>query len=360
MNVAKNTAVTAARASVARAADFEIEPVALFLIGGTANSNAVRRVGSESLKQGGWARFCAEDVEDAISRGFKRIWLKLPGGSERFEDLPDDHPANQMHLTAMAKAREAKLYWLSNGFAKEMKALRERLEAMGGELGLYMGAAQYDPALIRLTPAMEAPTYQEQIAIERPVIDYAAAAIAGELLSCSVMGIDSLHNLPSRLKVDANDPSNRIPLRAWPVRLAEKISHTLKRGGKNKNGRVYVETYPNKVDESWFCDPTANHGIYVPNRNQTVWQKQWPGWALPQDAMPIGLAGRPVIVEMDAPPGELIKTGCHDGLRAFEGCTWANKGQWLREWCIWVQSRGWAPTVNPWDVKELGWSRADF
>jgi len=333
-----------------------LSPVWMYLLGGSGTSNDDLHIDIASLKAGGQARFVERDLLPEIERsGALRVWLKLPGGCVRYPELTDHDDRNQMQFTAMATAQERGVSWAYEGFVKALTPVRDLLESRGGELGVYMGALKYDTRLKALLPPEPCEFYQDQIARENPAINMAVIHSQRELQAFSCMGIDSLHDLPTKLYRDMDVPHRMMPLKQWPVRIAEKISNTLKRGGRNRRGKVFREPWPNLSDFQAFC--AGDDGIYMSNNNRAFWAAEWPEWCLNPDVM----GERDVIIESDKPAGELAaRDGCQEGLKAFIGATWDNQKDWIREYAMWVRSRGWTITVSGWDMKRLGLRREDF
>lgn len=344
--------------------DIDLAPVALYIVGGSGTSNMTQNIELASLQAGGWPRFVEQDLLPEIERGgWKRVWLKLPSGTQRFSELPATADENQMQFTAMQTAFEQGKAWIYAGIVEALAPVRSLLESRGGELGVYMGALQCDIRLKKLRPALDAMFYQDQVARESPLINMAAIYAQRELHAFTCMGIDSVHNLPTRLFRDMDAPERMLPLKQWPVRVTDKISHTLKRGGRNKRGRCYVETWPNSADESWFIGDglrMPDHGVYVSNAQPVVWCRQWPkDWALSADI--VARAQRAVIVETAVHAGELAaRAECHEGLQPLAAATWKNQEKWIREYALWMRARNWAITVNPWDMRAIGVRNRDF
>jgi hypothetical protein len=316
------------------------------MVGNTSTDNSTRRVGVESLQRGGWAEFCRVEMQRAWDLGYRKIWIKLPGGALRFPEL-GDVPENQMQLTGMAQARAAGLSWLGSGMRESLAPWRDKLEAAGGELGLYLGACQFDtllaPEVARAAYGVPPRTQRDRLNRERPIIDLAAQSLQEELASASCIGIDSLQSLPP-IGVPIEPNGEPVKMEQWPVRLSRKIGWTLQGNGSRRSRIVFAETWPSEQDE-WIR--SGRWGVYLPSTNEMLWGTDRPSWAM--DIKPAR-----VYVEMTDEPHAVAALALRSDngnkfVSRWAGCGYGNMSLWLPAWCQWIRDRGWEPLINPFD-----------
>ena len=105
--------------------------VSYYTIGWSSPERSDRHVG-QGIKQDGWAGFVKRVAEPEIRWGVRRIVLGNPFGC-----LPDEPMQFDQHL----HARDAKLTWLTNGFARAWRPVTDR----GIEVICYLGKLTDDP-----------------------------------------------------------------------------------------------------------------------------------------------------------------------------------------------------------------------
>jgi hypothetical protein len=228
--------------------------VAAYLIGGSGDSDATRRVNWPVLRAGGWERWISENVPTALAWGAKRLHVHQPWGQTSGELMQLDA---FVHARDGVAGKHGPLRWLTDNFAAAWTPVTSM---PGVTVDAYVGSLRDDPDFLNMPFDKAVTRFAEAL---KPALDAKMGVVFDE-------GVNYTRGSREWAAVDH--------LRSYGVRVGFE--------GRPKLDNQHVLSERVYMTNGWFekSDPARE-----PNP-----------WAVPNER----LAGEVVILLNDAPTGK--------------------------------------------------------